>query len=521
LKHEADEVILRKIGDLARFAWSNHCGFFVDGRLENVVLQIGRDIEVSKQTLSPVVARKASHKTSDRAKKNLLIASSVFEAGGHTRVLRTFIKRNKRDVQTLLLTRQGREIPQGVIEDAQNNGVEIILLENHCSLTEKGLIVRETSRSYDRVLLFTHPDDVIPVLAFAVESTPPVIVDNHAHYFFWLGTSVADLVFSHISYMNEVAQRRRFPKRTFLFPMPVVRDQFEMFRDISKEEAKKRVGLSADCLCILSMGRAEKYLPNRKYNFFLTAKKIVERYPEVHIIIIGVPPSHVMVRKYLGGCVERIRVLGTIEKPFIYHRAAEIFMESFPFPSGGSVVEAISYGEACPLYAYGMKRGILSRRISYNEEAFNTIIPETKTEDEYLEYLDELIRSPGLRRRIADHLKAKIIEIWKDHDIYREKLFDEVENVEHDPHTVCNAVAELETDDVDVAGISIYKSLMEVLTYFQRSSCQLSTANILNILFRLGARGLFIQETLKLAGIYVLYGLKVFLARVTEGRKGV
>ena len=514
LNHQADELILRRISDLAYFAWTNHCGFFIDGRIENIILEIGRKIKGARNNVAPVIARITGHQKLGRARRNVIIATAVGKVGGHTRVISDLVRRNKLDAQTLLLTDHSGAIPDELARHADNGKLRIIHLRNDNSLIDRALIVREISRSFDRVLLSTHPHDVIPVLAFATKSTAPVIVENHAHYFFWLGTSVADVVFSHWPYMNEVTRRRRLVNKTFVWPMVIIDEKFQSFKGIEREEAKKRIGLSPDCLCILSMGTSEKFLPNRQYNFFSTAKKIIRKYPNVWIIIIGAYPDEVLAKKYLGQNPERIKLLGIIERPVIYYKAADIFMESFPLSSGGAVQEAIYYGDACPLYAYGRNRGILNSRQVYNEGVLDRIIPEASTEEEYLEYLDELIRNPGLRRKIAEGLKAEMIQIWRNYDNYRKKLFERVDNVEHSPHTIRDGVVEFQADDVNIAGLSQHKTVGEVMSYFQGSSLQLSTIEMLKIAFLLIRKGVFVQE----AGMLLLSGglnrFKAFLGNI-------
>lgn len=515
------EVVLRKISDLAFFAWYNHCGFFADGRIENIVLEIGTTIESPRNSAVSSIALTGKQHRAHGTRRNLFIATRVHRVGGHTRVVADLIRRNSLDAHTLLLTEQLESIPGELARLADSGQVDIICLKNHHSLTDKALIVREMSMRFDRVLLFTHPHDVVPVLAFAVKSTPPVIVENHAHFFFWIGTSVADIVLSHIPYMNELTKQRRPVTKTFLFPMVPVDDRVGGFEEITKAAAKRRIGLDKDCLCILTVATREKFFPNEAYNLFSTARKIVERYSHVWILVVGLNPDEAIVKKYLGEAPERMRFLGIVEAPFIYYRAADIFMESFPLSSLGSVQESIYYGDACPLYAYGTNRGLLSSRLSYNEGALGSIIPETNTEAEYLEYLDELIKNPALRFKIVEHLKEQIIRIWQSHDDYRTRLFEQVDDVDHNPHTICNGAAEFQADDISIAGLSRYKTVGEIMAYFRRSSFQLSTFDMLKITFLLIRKSVFVQEATMFLARGALNRLRVLFEHVGKRERSI
>ena len=42
-----------------------------------------------------------------------------------------------------------------------------------------------------------------------------------------------------------------------------------------KAEAKNRLEISPHTICVITVGTAEKFVPNRQYNFFKTAGKIL------------------------------------------------------------------------------------------------------------------------------------------------------------------------------------------------------------------------------------------------------
>ncbi|MDY6950112.1 MAG: hypothetical protein SWE60_01235 [Thermodesulfobacteriota bacterium] len=352
------------------------------------------------------------------------------------------------------------------------------------------------SEDFDRVLLFTHPNDVIPILAFAVNSSQPVIVENHAHFSFWLGTSIADVVICHFPRMVQAAFQRRRVNNPFFFPMVIIDERAERYSHLTKQEAKKMIGLDESSICILTVGTREKFLPNHGYNFFSTAKKITQRYPNAWILIIGLSPDDALVQRQLGKHPPRIRMLGVTDTPFLHYKAADIFMESFPLSSLGAVQDSIHYGDACPLYAYGTNRGLLSSHAVYNKDMFGTIIPEIYTEEKYLQYLGELIADLPLRRKIVNHAKANLARIWSQHGTYRRTLFELADSLQHTPHAIRHGIVEVQSDDVNVAGLSRHKTLKEVSTYFRRSSLEFSPRDNLTLALLLIRKGVFVKEAL-------------------------
>ena len=50
----------------------------------------------------------------------------------------------------------------------------------------RAFILRYISGFFQKVILYHHPYDVVPIMAFSHDKGPPVIIENHAHSWFWL-----------------------------------------------------------------------------------------------------------------------------------------------------------------------------------------------------------------------------------------------------------------------------------------------------------------------------------------------
>jgi glycosyltransferase involved in cell wall biosynthesis len=392
----------------ASFAQSNHCGFFVSDELEKLLLEIGQ--KVIAPNLSP------RNTTSLLGKpRNILHVSSIApELGGIPRLLRRWIQQDSARSHSVALTKHAPvQVPQ-VLEDtvAQRQGKIYLLNQKPGGLLDRAKRLRECARSADVVVLHTWEHDVVPIIAFANrEQSPPVIFTNHGDHWYWVGVGVSDVVANLRESGMKLSEDRRGiePERNML--LPTILDPVQ--RSLSRPEAKRQLGIDENSVLILSIARSVKYKTADGTTFGDSHVALLKQYPQAVLIVIG-PGDHEDWSSAIEQTQGRIRVLGETPETDVYYQAADIYVDSFPFISITSILEAGSYGvpsisrypytsEACGILGADMP-GLTGNMMR---------VPDLES---YTEALSHLIENESYRLALGERTRQKIEAMhWGNH----------------------------------------------------------------------------------------------------------
>jgi hypothetical protein len=445
----------------------NHPGFFADGRIENILLGIGETL--TREDADPSICRRFEREVCPTGRPAvLLVASHVYEVGGHTKVIEKFIEGYRESFRLLVLTEQEETIPERLREREAAGDIRLFRLAGCEGMIRKAATLRAIGTHFDQVLLFTHPNDPVPVLAFSTRDTPPVLFDNHAHFFFSLGVSVSDLVVNHVRYMDTMSSQRRFAPKTFYFPLRYSRYRDRIGQTVDKRQAKQAIGMDPDALCLLSIVLGlTVFPPPGQGSFFQTAARIVLRYPQAHLVLIGIEEQHPYAKEFAGCAPDRIHFLGIVPDPLRYYQAADLYLDTFPYPSFGALIEAVTYGEACPLLAPGIRAGVLDSGNLFDS-------PEDwkpRDEADYFERLDMYVRFEEKRREAVRVLKAEQILHEEAFPSLVASLQETVGTLRHHPCRLPDGRPGTPTeDDLQVAGMSQLRSYGALLEKLRKTS---------------------------------------------------
>jgi hypothetical protein len=275
----------------------------------------------------------------------LHVITTCYISGGHTRVVERWINNcpDNEKHSIILLDQQDNDIPEKLIKAVQpKNGCFTSLTDSN--YINKALTLRETAQDYEYIILHTHMDDPVPILAFGRNDfTRPVIFFNHADHCFWLGVSIADIVAELRSFGEELSQKRRQIKRNYCLNIPI-----NMPDDIKtdKIEARKKLNFSVDKKIILSMGAADKYLPFGKYNFVKMVLKILNRNENTIFVVIGPDSTDKIWKNAVKNSNGRLIPVGIIPNTDVntYINAADLYIESFPISSFTALLDVAVTG---------------------------------------------------------------------------------------------------------------------------------------------------------------------------------
>jgi hypothetical protein len=441
------EPYLKAIQRVANCAWSHHPGRFADGALENLILELGRKLDDKENNgVIDIPERKRF------VKRTLHLATRLLAVGGHSRVLVKWVETDTSSEHIIVLTDQREVLPDFLRGIITKSGNHLVCLPTTESIESRALAVRRISKACDRVILHTHPNDSIPVLAFAKEGGPPVAMFNHAHYSFNLGSTVSDIIINTLEYFRKMSELYRFARATTL--LTGVPGLFPFNSEIvDKASAKRKLSLPENAIVIMSIAQEHYFIPMEGYNFFSTARKILRKLPEAYMIIVGVKKESSLVPNDLRSN-PHLLLMGNIMNPVTHYQASDICLESFPMPSIGAVVEAVGYGEAYPVPVYGIDDSILRVQLT----PLLTYPHRPPDEKAYVEYIASLTRKKDEIRNEAWQMRTKIINHDRTFDNNIFSLNSMIDSLKHTPCDIpvvrmidsndCRVLAEKDQSDI-------------------------------------------------------------------------
>ena len=459
--------LINRIEGLSRFAYLNHTGLFYDIRTEGILLELGRSIDETSNEIDALIENEdfsSKHST-------LHIATEIYKTGGHTRILAQLVKRSTQVDQYLILTKQKRDdLPEWFVLETSDK-LRIVTLTDtllNYTLLEKALFLRKYSRKFERVILYVHPYDALPILSFAEVETPPVLLENHAHSWFWLGSSISDIVFSHTEFHKKLTDKYRQVKRSTLLEIPQDDDLPKLYDRQDKREAKRRLFLDPELTCITIIGNKSKFYPlSEEYNVFQLIKYIIERFTKVNVIVVGLTADLEEIQRYQLDLL-RVRFVGYQAQIHDYYLASDICLDSIPEPSLGATTMSAVIGLACPLYKYG-RTNIFNAANFFHSELYNSLLGHSETIKEYLGKIEFLIYNPDLRIQIATEFRNFVLDKWSASSI--EKNINDVlelaNTVKHEINYISDNKIYFDENSHEIAGVSHLKSFYDMIMYFR------------------------------------------------------
>lgn len=414
---------LEAVWRVGQLAWQHHPGRFADGALENPVFRLG--LAGWDSSLPANIPKLCSN--GSRSSKTLHVATVVYPTGGHTRAVAKWALRDVQTTAGVVLTQQDVPLPEFFGQMIAQAHGEVACLPLAEPMATRAALLREIAKHFDRVVLHTHPQDPIPVMAFSAGGGPPVAMYNHAHFSFCLGSSVSDVIVNTMDYFKRVTEKFRFPRRvTVLTGTPGIAP-FVASR-VDKEDAKRKLGFDASAPVVMSIGAEIYYQPMEGYDFFQTSSKLLKAHPSVHLLIVGPRPDSLVVPDGLRS-EKRFHCVGPVVDPSPYYRAADVCLESFPMPSLGALVEAVMFGEAFPVPVYGVGECIL--RVSQAPVLSYSYRP--RDEEDYLAYVAGVLQTLPEKREEARRLRLTMARFDQETSQRLDELNHLIDGAKHTP----------------------------------------------------------------------------------------
>lgn len=367
----------------------NHCGIFWSPRVEKVLTDIARATE----TPGP------AHPRPKKYERILSVMTQAAPVGGLTRMLCQWVGADSGREHSLVLTQHRGPTPQFVFDAFAASGGSVRFLNrspgNQIDWAKR---LRRIAQDYDLVVLHTHCEDVTPLLAFgAIESGkyPHVVVLNHADHLFWLNASIAHLNIDLRDAALELSVARRGIVRERNILMPTISESIKRTR--TREEAKRELGISPDTILMVSVARQLKYLTRESDSYAAIHAPVLEKHPNVSLVVVGgaEQPDWAPYFEKFG---PRLQSLQPTPNPRPYYEAADIYVDSYPFVSSTSMMEASGYG-APAVSIFTHPDDVRITAINHFALVGNTW--QARSFDEYRAMLEKLIADPELRETMG------------------------------------------------------------------------------------------------------------------------
>lgn len=365
----------------------NNTGYFTSSVLENFFVDLAKKIRVD---ISNIKYNKNSV---------LHIMSEGYKTGGHTRVVERWIENAPScQMHSVIFTRKNSSELKVLENNVKDKDGKYISLGNELSLEEKAIKLRKLAMEYEYVVLHTHMEDPLPIIAFGVEEfTRPVLLYNHASHMAWLGKSVADLVLD-IENEDEVTKVKRGIFNTYFLGVPSKEISLTI---ADKIEVRRRLNLPLDKKIIVTSGGEARYRTICGNSFTDYLKDIMDE--DTYCYVIGVKPNSKEWKKIKKETNNRVITLGYIdfEKGFLeYLKAADLYLDSYPLCGGTAMIDAISSGSP-----------VLSLKSVYPQFDYLTKTSAyCKTKEEFVNKAKKILNDKGYANKIFKEVKTSLIK---------------------------------------------------------------------------------------------------------------
>ncbi len=344
----------------------------------------------------------------------LHVFTAAYPEGGHTAMAIRWMKNDEaRRIHNVALLSQSSQIPGDLLEACHETGGEVFVADPRDPFLRRAAWLRGLAyRCASHVVLHVNMDDVIAGVAFGIDGGPPVLLVNHAAHVFWVGASIADSVINCRGSKLETywTKTLRGALRCSTIPIPLLEAASGCCGPLpsaeAKSKAKERLGLPKNKVLILTVGSAYKYVASNGLDFIATCEDILSSVPEAFVVAVGPKPNERwnLASERTGS---RLRAVGILPRPEVslYHQAADIFVEGFPFGTTTALLEAGLQGIAVVLAPT-----LCPPPYATDGVAVDDTLERPRTVEEFKAKVIHLIRNPAERCRCGATIRKSIIK---------------------------------------------------------------------------------------------------------------
>lgn len=320
----------------ARFAWTDHTGYFGHQRLEEVLCKLRASIAQPPPSLQ----------WSSSERLVVHVATQLYGTGGHTQSIANWIRQDPDSHHQVVVTRQGSSECPAKIADCLSDPGDLLLLDRRPGgLIRRAATLRRLIAPADVVVVHAHPHDVVPSLALGVPGVPPAVYVNHADHVFWQGTSAAAVVLCLRGSGRDLTVHRRGidANRCMVANRPLELAPAAAAERAQRSAARTGWGVAETDFVVVSAAAGSKYDPVGADSLIDLFRSFLLRRPNARLLVAGPAPNGA----WAGAAAAtsgRIRAVGRLANISTLLSVADAYVDSFPFASLTSLLEAGAHG---------------------------------------------------------------------------------------------------------------------------------------------------------------------------------
>jgi hypothetical protein len=198
-----------------------------------------------------------------------------------------------------------------------------------------------------------------------------------------------------------ITRRGVAPERNIVLPTVVSTP----VRTRTRAEARRELGIAEDAIFLLSAARELKYNTVDGVTFSATHVELLRKHPKAELLVLGAGerPDWAADKAAVNG---RIRSLPPTPDTRTYFEACDIYVDSFPFVSSTSMMEAAGMGAPLVSRFYGPDD---ARIFAINHPGIDGPTLHACTETAYLAHLDRLISDPDFRMTKGEEARQSVL----------------------------------------------------------------------------------------------------------------
>ena len=376
----------------ATYAWMQPVGLFASLEIEETLLEVGRALPTFRQIRT---------RTAD-PRRVLHVLTQAYPTGGSTQFVASWMRQDAHREHRVVLTHQGTAaVPDKLTEQVPSSHVSC-LDGSPGGFARRAGRLRELASHADIVLVHTHPYDVLPTIAFANPPGPPVAYVNHADHVFWIGVATASLLINmrHSGEALALARRGVAADRSVVMPRPLRPGG----RTMDRETAKRRLGLPVDAHLVTTIADGSKYRLIDGPSLLQSILPQILDNPSSYLLAAGPDPVGEWADAQVasGG---RVRALGRLMDVTTLHEAADVYLDSFPFASLTSLLEAGVLGT--PVVTYS-PRPAQCAVLGSDTPGIDAHLLRPTDPEMLRSVLDDLLQHPAERAAIGHRMRQAI-----------------------------------------------------------------------------------------------------------------
>jgi hypothetical protein len=171
----------------------------------------------------------------------------------------------------------------------------------------------------------------------------------------------------------------------------------------------------------------------------------------------------------------RVRLLGPVADPVPFYQAADLCLESFPQPSLGGFVEAVTYGGAFPIPAYAPAESILQ----IDQPPLPSVSPRTGNEGQYVASIAGRLADLSQTRALARELQTRLLALDREWPALLQGVYSQLDGLCHAPGPIPEGHCSFEQEHRLMAALRPFRLAEEIharFPYFQGCKLNLQSA---------------------------------------------